>query len=91
MVKSQDFVWEDTTESIKLKLTNIIASFYPDIRDRILLCAHWDTRPWADEDPDVANRLTPILGANDGASGVAVLMELACIISKNEPRYGGDY
>ena len=43
----------------------------------VLLCAHWDTRPFADHDPDPANRKTPILGANDGASGVAVLLEIA--------------
>ena len=43
---------------------------------RVALFAHWDTRPTADEEPDPANRMKPILGANDGASGVAVLLEL---------------
>jgi glutaminyl-peptide cyclotransferase len=90
LIKSQDFVWEDTAEGLKLELSNIIASFYPEKKERVLLCAHWDTRPWADKDPDPANRLSPILGANDGASGVAVLMELATIISKRKPRYGVD-
>jgi len=46
-------------------------------RERVLLCAHWDSRPIADHDPDPANRTKPIPGANDGASGVAVLLEIA--------------
>ncbi len=62
--------------------TNIIARLNPDNHDRILLCAHWDTRPWADNDPDPSNHHTPVLGANDGASGVAVLLEMARTISE---------
>ncbi|MDH4223320.1 MAG: M28 family peptidase [candidate division Zixibacteria bacterium] len=83
-------MWEDKTDNLKLNLSNIIASFYPDKKERILLCAHWDTRPWADKDPEPANRFTPISGANDGASGVAVLMELASTISGKKPKYGVD-
>ena len=60
---------------------NITASLNPDNRDRILLCAHWDSRPWADNDPDEANHKKPVLAANDGASGVAVMLELARILS----------
>ena len=52
---------------------------------RDLLCAHWDTRPWADLDPLPANRKKPIVGANDGASGVAVLMEMARMFKKSPP------
>ncbi len=51
----------------------------------LLLGAHWDTRPIADEDPDEANTNTPILGANDGASGVAVLLELARLLKQHPP------
>lgn len=58
-----------------LKSTNIIASFNPEATDRILLCAHWDTRPFADQDQEGIQE--PILGANDGASGVGVLIEIA--------------
>lgn len=63
-----------------LKSTNIMASYNPQSTTRILLCAHWDSRPWADNDPDSTNWRHPILAANDGASGVAVMLELARII-----------
>ncbi len=64
-----------------LKSTNIIASFRPDVKERILLCAHWDSRPWADNDPDEANWKQPVLAANDGASGVGVMLEIARLIN----------
>jgi hypothetical protein len=63
-------------DGTKLNATNIIASYQPEKRKRFLLCAHWDSRPWADNDPLPANHHSPILGANDGASGVGVLMEI---------------
>ncbi|MBR3081076.1 MAG: M28 family peptidase [Prevotella sp.] len=47
---------------------------------RLLLCAHWDSRPWADNDPDSANWRKPVMAANDGASGVAVMLELARLL-----------
>ena len=56
-----------------LHATNIMASYRPDLSDRILICAHWDSRPWADNDPDPSNHRHPVLAANDGASGVAVM------------------
>lgn len=56
---------------------NIVASFNPSQKGRVLLCAHWDTRPWADQEEDYALRRKPIDGANDGASGVGVLLEVA--------------
>ena len=67
-----------------LACTNIIASYKPELKERILLCAHWDTRPWADNDPDEANRRTPVMGANDGASGVAVMLEIARLIAAGD-------
>ena len=60
-----------------LKSTNIIASHKPEENRRVLICAHWDSRPWADNDPNEANHRKPVLAANDGASGVAVMLELA--------------
>ncbi len=81
-----------TIESGKSPVTsyNIIANFYSAKTRRILLCAHWDTRPWADRDPDPANHNKPVMGASDGASGVAVLLEIARIIKIVPPKYGVD-
>ena len=60
---------------------NIIAQFRPQCSDRIMICAHWDSRPWADNDPDEANHTKPVMAANDGASGVGVMLELARLLS----------
>ena len=51
---------------------------------RILICAHWDSRPWADNDPDSANWRKPVMAANDGASGVAVMLEIARLLQQND-------
>ena len=60
-----------------LKARNIFGQFNPEKKERVLLLAHWDCRPWADKDPAVSNRQKPVDGANDGASGVGVLLEIA--------------
>lgn len=73
-----------------LNISNIIASFDPENRSRILLCAHWDSRPFADFDPDPANHYRPIPGANDGGSGVGVLLEIARQLSASRPKVGVD-
>ena len=71
-----------------LKSTNIIAhhpsSIIPQPSTRILICAHWDSRPWADNDPDESNWRKPVMAANDGASGVAVMLELARLLQHND-------
>jgi len=67
-------------DGTQLRSTNIIASFKPALEERILLCAHWDSRPWADNDPDPANHHKPVMAANDGASGVAVMLEVARLL-----------
>ncbi len=74
----------------RFQLTNVISSFNLKATDRILLTAHWDTRPWADEDRNPANRNKPILGANDGASGIAVLLEIARQVKRQPPSIGVD-
>jgi glutaminyl-peptide cyclotransferase len=74
----------------QFRLTNIIASFRPDLTNRILLCAHWDTRPRAEHDENKSRRDQPIIGANDGASGVAVLLEIATLLKKTPPPVGVD-
>lgn len=73
-----------------LKARNIIAQFQPEKQERIMLCAHWDTRPWADSDPDKANHYKPIPGANDGGSGVGVLLEIARQLSMTPTATGID-
>ena len=70
-----------------LKSTNIIATApLKDSEDktRLLLCAHWDSRPWADNDPDSANWHKPVMAANDGASGVGVMLELARLLQTHD-------
>jgi len=73
-----------------LNIKNIIATFYPEKKARILLAAHWDSRPFADHDPDESFHRTPIDGANDGASGVGVLLEIARLLSTSKPNVGVD-
>ena len=63
-----------------LQGNNIIARYQPQLSNRILLCAHWDSRPWADNDPDPANHTKPVMAANGGASGVAVMLEVARVL-----------
>jgi len=67
----------------RLNIRNIIATINPEKEERILLCAHWDTRRVADQDPDTTRRGEPALGADDGASGVGVLLEIARVISES--------
>lgn len=77
-----------------LKNTNIIAHYNPKAETRILLCAHWDSRPWADNDPDSTNWRKPVMAANDGASGVAVMLEIARQLQadkKLNPNIGVDF
>ena len=75
----------------KVMARNIIASLNPENADRILFCAHWDCRPWADNDPDPNNHKTPVMGANDGASGVAVMLEIARILQQTPVKLGIDF
>ena len=80
-------IWDGT----QLPARNIIASINPSNPNRILLCAHWDCRPWADNDPDEANHHRPILAANDGASGVAVMLEICRLLQKQPVQVGVDF
>jgi glutaminyl-peptide cyclotransferase len=83
--------WTQTTANgTKLPLENIIARFNPSATQRVLYLTHWDTRPTADEDPNLGNRTTPILGANDGAAGVGMFIALGDVFKKTPPSVGVD-
>ncbi|MBP8757271.1 MAG: M28 family peptidase [Prevotella sp.] len=75
-------------DGTNLKSQNIIAKVNPEATTRILICAHWDSRPWADNDPNKANWKKPILAANDAASGVAVMLELARLLDSQKGKKG---
>ncbi len=79
-----------TASGRKLELANILARFRPADPNRILYVTHWDTRPVAENDPDPAKRSTPIPGANDGASGTAMQLELADALKQVPPSVGVD-
>ena len=88
-VQTQDFAHAGY-DNETLHLSNIVAAFNPGSKERILLCTHWDTRPRAERDANPERWEEPILGANDGASGVAVLLELASLLRTQKPRIGID-
>ena len=73
-----------------LRMSNLFARFRPEAQDRVLLVAHWDTRPKSDQAATPADREKPVPGANDGASGVAVLLELADMLKRQPPGIGVD-
>lgn len=80
-----------TFDGKSLNISNFIAQFNPDVVDRrVLLLAHWDCRPWADADPDASKHSEAVMGANDGASGVGVLLEIARLMHEQAPRIGID-
>lgn len=79
-----------TTAGDSLTLTNVRARYRPDHPRRILLLAHWDTRPTSDQAPDPSDRDRPVPGANDGGSGTAVLLELARLLAAAPPPVGVD-
>ena len=72
-------------------MANMIVSWKPDEKRRIIICSHYDTRPLADRDPDENNHHTPIISANDGGSGVALLMEMAHHMKKLPVNVGVDF
>jgi hypothetical protein len=85
----QAFPWK-TTKGETLQLTNLFVRYRPELKDRILLVTHWDTRPKADESRDSVDREKPVPGANDAASGTAVLMQLTNLLKEKAPPIGVD-
>ena len=84
----QDFSYQEQRYNKRYSGENIIARFNPDSEFQTVISAHWDTRPWADQEDLRQDRDQPIIGANDGASGVAILLELAKIMGENPPPIG---
>jgi len=84
----QDFSYQEQRYNKRYNLENIIARYNPDSEFQTVISAHWDTRPWADQEDLRQDRDQPIIGANDGASGVAILLELAKIMGENPPPIG---
>jgi peptidase M28-like protein len=83
-------IFTDSTLGRPLPLCNLIARFGPADGRRIALFAHYDTRPWCDQDPDTAQHRQPLPGANDAGSGVAVLLEVAELLHRYAPPAGVD-
>jgi hypothetical protein len=79
-----------TSTGDTLELTNVFARFRPEAGSRVLLLAHWDSRPVAERSADPAERALPLPGANDGASGVAILLTIADALAANPPGIGVD-
>ncbi len=79
-----------TVDGDTLRLRNFIGRFRPDATERILFLAHWDTRPRAEKESNMARRRLPTPGANDGASGVAVLLGVADELEREPPAFGVD-
>ena len=77
-------------DGTKMPIRNVIASYGVGKSNRVMICAHWDSRPFADNDVNLANRRKPIIGANDGASGVGVIMELARQLGMKDAAMGVD-
>src|ERR1700741_3607760 len=88
-VTVQDFNWT-TKKGAKLHMRNFFARFQPQATDRILFLGHWDTRPFADQSQNLGQQRMPVPGANDGASGVAVLLGIADALKAKPATVGVD-
>ena len=87
-VSTQSFTEIMPRSKQKVEMHNIIAQFNPKAKKQIMISAHWDTRPWGDRSLSIMRKDQPILGANDGASGVAILLELAKVLHDNPQKIG---
>jgi Zn-dependent M28 family amino/carboxypeptidase len=89
-VHEQPFQAEHPLTHEPVAMVNLVGSWFPDRAERVVIGVHYDTRPFPDEERDPAKRKTPFLGANDGASGVAMLMEIAHHLKDLPTPYGVD-
>lgn len=90
-VELQKFNATQVSEKKQIEMANLIASWSPDKERRVILCAHYDTRPIADQEPDRRKWFNTFLGANDGGSGAALLMELAHHMKELKTQVGVDF
>lgn len=90
-VTRQEFEAKQYSRREKVKMTNLIASWFPDRTTRVILCAHYDTRPMAHEELNRNDWRKPFVSANDGTSGVAMLMELAHVMKDFPTGVGVDF
>ena len=90
-VELQQFRVRHPVDGSAVPMANLIVRWHPQRKERILLCAHYDTRPYPDQDPDPAARRGVFVGANDGASGVAVLAELGRHMPQFKSPVGVDF
>jgi hypothetical protein len=90
VVETDTFSYDSPVLKKEVRLMNAVARFNPKSTQRVLYAAHWDSRPWADKDPNLRLRNQPVLGANDGGSGVAVLLEVARVLHKQGSEVGVD-
>jgi len=81
---------QQTRAGARLNLRNFLARFRPEVAERVLFLAHWDTRPHADQSQNLGQQRLPVPGANDGASGVAVLLGVADALKAKPPAVGVD-
>ncbi|HEU4928721.1 MAG TPA: M28 family peptidase [Candidatus Krumholzibacteria bacterium] len=88
-VTLQSFALDDPYSDQPLQLINIVASFEPERRKRILLCSHYDSRPWADQEADSTLWSRPVPGAVDGAASTGALLEIARVIGRRAPANHG--
>ena len=89
-VSEQPFTGVDPKSGATVNMVNLVGAWHPERPQRVVIGAHYDTRPFPDEERDPAKRKLPFLGANDGASGVALLMEIAHHLSKLPTAWGVD-
>ena len=90
-VQLQSFDIRHPINGSRVTMHNMIVQWHPQRKKRVLLCAHYDTRPFPDRDPDPSKRRGVFLGANDGASGVALLCGLAHSMGELKGSYGVDF
>jgi hypothetical protein len=90
-VEMQAFTARQRSQPRPVDMANMIVSWHPDRQRRVILCSHYDTRPIADQEPDRRKWHEPFLSANDGGSGVALLMELAHQMKDLKTEVGVDF